>query len=108
MAPGPDDDIVTMIKELLEDRIRPAVQEDGGDIFFVGFDRETGVVQVKLAGSCTGCPSASVTLKSGVENMLMHYVPEVKRVEQVKDAVEAVGEEAFEDLERKLVSGGMR
>lgn len=72
-----DDEVVAMIKELMESRIRPAVQEDGGDIFYMGFEPETGIVSVRLAGSCSGCPSSSVTLKNGVENMLMHYIPEV-------------------------------
>ena len=58
-----DDEVVAMIKELLETRIRPAVQEDGGDIFYVSWDEGTGVVRVRLAGSCSGCPSSSVTLK---------------------------------------------
>jgi len=75
-----DDEVVAMIKELLETRIRPAVQEDGGDIRYVGFEEETGIVTVQLAGSCVGCPSSSVTLKNGVENMLMHYIPEVTTV----------------------------
>lgn len=75
-----DDEVVAMIKELLESRIRPAVQEDGGDIRYVGFDEASGIVTVKLAGSCVGCPSSSVTLKNGVENMLMHYIPEVTGV----------------------------
>lgn len=60
-------------------QVRPAVQEDGGDIFYKGFDPETGTVKVQLAGSCSGCPSSTVTLKNGVENMLMHYIPEVSR-----------------------------
>jgi len=77
-----DDEIVAMIKELLETRIRPAVAGDGGDIVFNAFDRESGLVTVQLQGSCDGCPSSSVTLKSGIENMLMHYVPEVKGVVQ--------------------------
>jgi Fe-S cluster biogenesis protein NfuA len=72
-----DDEIVAMIKELIEARIRPAVQEDGGDIRYVDFAEDTGMVTVELAGSCVGCPSSSVTLKQGVENMLMHYIPEV-------------------------------
>lgn len=80
-----DDEIVAMIKELLESRIRPAVQEDGGDIRYVGFDEESGMVQVQLAGSCVGCPSSSVTLKNGVENMLMHYIPEVTGVEAIEE-----------------------
>jgi len=75
-----DDEVVAMIKELLETRIRPAVMEDGGNILYVGFAEDTGIVTVRLAGSCVGCPSSMVTLKNGVENMLMHYVPEVTAV----------------------------
>jgi NFU1 iron-sulfur cluster scaffold homolog, mitochondrial len=75
-----DSEVVAMIKELIEARIRPAVQEDGGDIRYVSFDDESGLVTVQLAGSCVGCPSSAVTLKQGVENMLMHYIPEVKAV----------------------------
>lgn len=75
-----DSEIVAMIKELIESRIRPAVQEDGGDIRYVSFEEDTGMVTVQLAGSCVGCPSSAVTLKQGVENMLMHYIPEVKTV----------------------------
>ncbi|KAK8552717.1 hypothetical protein V6N13_121103 [Hibiscus sabdariffa] len=81
-----DSETVAMIKELLETRIRPAVQDDGGDIEYRGFDPDTGVVKLKMQGACSGCPSSSVTLKSGIENMLMHYVPEVKGVEQELDA----------------------
>ncbi|KAI4339288.1 hypothetical protein MLD38_024248 [Melastoma candidum] len=80
-----DSETVAMIKELLETRIRPAVQDDGGDILYRGFDPDTGVVKLKMQGACSGCPSSSVTLKSGIENMLMHYVPEVKGVEQEVD-----------------------
>eukprot|EP00326_Haptolina_ericina_P013344 CAMPEP_0181208330 /NCGR_PEP_ID=MMETSP1096-20121128/22061_1 /TAXON_ID=156174 ORGANISM="Chrysochromulina ericina, Strain CCMP281" /NCGR_SAMPLE_ID=MMETSP1096 /ASSEMBLY_ACC=CAM_ASM_000453 /LENGTH=225 /DNA_ID=CAMNT_0023299389 /DNA_START=20 /DNA_END=697 /DNA_ORIENTATION=- len=75
-----DSEVVQMIKELLDMRIRPSVQEDGGDIKFHGFDEETGVVLLEMQGSCSGCPSSSVTLKSGIENMLMHYIPEVLEV----------------------------
>lgn len=81
-----DSETVAMIKELLETRIRPAVQDDGGDIEYRGFDLETGIVKLRMQGACSGCPSSSVTLKSGIENMLMHYVPEVKGVEQELDA----------------------
>lgn len=84
-----DSEVVALIKEILEARIRPAVQEDGGDIRYVGFDEASGIVTVKLAGSCVGCPSSSVTLKNGVENMLMHYIEEVTGVE----AQEEEGEE---------------
>ena len=90
-----DDEIVAMIKELLETRIRPAVQEDGGDIKYIDFDDITGVVTVQLAGSCVGCPSSSVTLKNGVENMLMHYIPEVKSVISLEE--EEDEEEGGED-----------
>lgn len=67
-----DDEVVGMIKELLETRIRPAIQEDGGDIEFRGF--EDGFVKLKLRGACRTCDSSTVTLKSGIEGMLMHYV----------------------------------
>lgn len=87
-----DSEIVAMIKELLETRIRPAVQDDGGDIVYIGFDPESGVVKLKMQGACSGCPSSSVTLKSGIENMLMHYVPEVKSVEQELDDEDENGE----------------
>ncbi|KAL5716811.1 NifU-like protein 4 [Ranunculus cassubicifolius] len=80
-----DSETVAMIKELLETRIRPAVQDDGGDIEYRGFDPESGVVKLKMQGACSGCPSSAVTLKSGIENMLMHYVPEVRAVEQEMD-----------------------
>jgi Fe-S cluster biogenesis protein NfuA len=83
-----DDEVVAMIKELLETRIRPAVQEDGGDIRYIGFAPETGIVTVQLAGSCVGCPSSSVTLKQGVENMLMHYIPEVTEVHSLEEEVD--------------------
>ena len=78
-----DSDVVGMIKELLDTRVRPAIQEDGGDIEYRGFEEAVGLVKLKLKGSCRGCSSSSVTLKNGIERMLMHYVPEVKGVEQV-------------------------
>lgn len=74
--------IVEEIKDLLDTRIRPAVAQDGGDILFNRFEPETGVVWLHMKGACAGCPSSTATLKSGVENMLKHYVPEVTRVEQ--------------------------
>ncbi|XP_020513075.1 NFU1 iron-sulfur cluster scaffold homolog, mitochondrial [Labrus bergylta] len=86
-APSDDDDeVVAMIKELLDTRIRPTVQEDGGDVLYRGF--EDGIVKLKLQGSCTSCPSSIITLKSGIQNMLQFYVPEVESVEQVKDEEE--------------------
>jgi len=67
-----DDEVVSMIKELLETRIRPAIQEDGGDIELRSF--EDGIVMLKLRGACRTCDSSTVTLKNGIESMLMHYV----------------------------------
>ena len=78
-----DSEIVLMIKELLEEKVRPMAQDDGGDVIFRGFDANNGIVNVQLVGSCSGCPSSTVTLKNGVENMLRHYIPEVKRVDAV-------------------------
>ncbi|ELK14634.1 NFU1 iron-sulfur cluster scaffold like protein, mitochondrial [Pteropus alecto] len=78
-----DDEVVAMIKELLDTRIRPTVQEDGGDVIYKGF--EDGIVQLKLQGSCTSCPSSIITLKNGIQNMLQFYIPEVEGVEQVTD-----------------------
>jgi Fe-S cluster biogenesis protein NfuA len=75
-------EIVAQIKELLDTRVRPAVAQDGGDILFSDFDPESGVVKLHMRGACAGCPSSTMTLKAGIENMLRHYVPEVTRVEQ--------------------------
>jgi Fe-S cluster biogenesis protein NfuA len=78
---GPDSDIVNQIKELLDTRVRPAVAQDGGDITFHGFDR--GVVYLHMQGACAGCPSSTLTLKMGIENLLRHYIPEVLEVRPV-------------------------
>jgi len=72
-------EIVKKIKEVLDKKIRPAVARDGGDIKFKSF--KNGVVSVELQGSCSGCPSSLMTLKQGVQNLLCHYVKEVKSVE---------------------------
>ena len=97
-----DSEIVLLIKELLDTRIRPTVQEDGGDIIFKGFDNETGVVKLKLQGSCSSCPSSSVTLKNGVQNMMQFYIPEVTRVEEVEDELDQISNTEFKKLEEKL------
>lgn len=76
-----DDPIVREIKEILDTRIRPAVAMDGGDIVFDKFDE--GVLYLRMQGSCAGCPSSSATLKTGIENMMRHYVPEVVEVRAV-------------------------
>lgn len=69
-----DSEVVSMIKELLDTRIRPTIQDDGGDIEYRGFDEQTGTVKLKLRGACRTCDSSTVTLKNGIESMLMHYV----------------------------------
>lgn len=78
---GPDSEIVAQIKELLDTRVRPAVAQDGGDITFHGF--ENGVVYLHMKGACAGCPSSTMTLKMGIENLLRHYIPEVIEVRPV-------------------------
>ena len=75
------DEIEKRIIQLLEEKIRPAIARDGGDIKFKEF--KDGVVKVQLQGSCSGCPSSTMTLKQGVQNLLCHYLPEVKKVEAV-------------------------
>jgi Fe-S cluster biogenesis protein NfuA len=78
---GEDSEIVDQIKELLDTRVRPAVAQDGGDITFHGFDH--GVVYLHMQGACAGCPSATLTLKMGIENLLRHFIPEVTEVRPV-------------------------
>ena len=72
-------DIEKKIVKILDEKIRPAVAKDGGDIKFKEF--KDGIVKVQLQGSCSGCPSSTMTLKQGVQNLLCHYLPEVKKVE---------------------------
>lgn len=76
-------EIVEEIRELIETRVRPAVAQDGGDIIFHRFEPETGIVHLSMRGACAGCPSSTMTLKQGIENMLKTYVPEVTAVEAV-------------------------
>ena len=78
---GEDTEIVGQIKELLDSRVRPAVAQDGGDITFHGFER--GIVYLQMLGACAGCPSSTMTLKMGIENLLRHYIPEVTEVRPV-------------------------
>jgi len=75
------DPTIRQIKELIETRVRPAVARDGGDIVFHGFEK--GVVYLQLRGACSGCPSSTMTLKSGIENLLKYYVPDVSEVRAV-------------------------
>lgn len=76
-----DADIRIQITELLDDRVRPAVAGDGGDIVFHGY--KDGIVYLKMQGACAGCPSSTMTLKNGIENLLRYYVPEVEEVRAV-------------------------
>ncbi len=78
---GEDDELVRQIRELIDTRVRPAVAQDGGDIIFRGFER--GVVYLHMRGACSGCPSSTITLKNGIENLLRYYVPEVVEVRPV-------------------------
>lgn len=108
-----DSEVVAMIKELLETRVKPAVAEDGGNIVFVGYDESSGIVSLALQGACSTCSSSSVTLKHGVENMLRHYVPEVKGVAEVQpdgaaaDPVERESDKALSAMEKKLADAGI-
>jgi Fe-S cluster biogenesis protein NfuA len=75
-----DTETIKQIKDILEEYIRPAVEGDGGAIMFHSFDESTGSVKVLLQGSCSGCPSSTITLKAGIENLLKRMVPDVKEV----------------------------
>jgi len=79
--PIQSNEIIDKINEVLDSKIRPAVARDGGDITFKSF--ADGVVTVELKGSCSGCPSSIMTLKQGVQNLMCHYIPEVKSVEAI-------------------------
>ena len=79
--PVQSNEIINKINEVLDTKIRPAVARDGGDITFKSF--KDGIVTVELKGSCSGCPSSIMTLKQGVQNLLCHYIPEIKSVEAV-------------------------
>ena len=80
-APVYDDEITQQIVALLDERVRPAVAQDGGDIEFDSFT--DGVLYLRMRGACAGCPSSTMTLKAGIENMMKHYIPEVESVEAV-------------------------
>ena len=76
-----DSDIIDQIKDLIETRVRPAVAQDGGDIVYRGY--KDGRLYLGMQGACSGCPSSTITLKRGIENLIRHYVPEVESVEAV-------------------------
>jgi len=97
-----DAEIVEQIIELLDSRIRPTVQEDGGDLELRGF--RDGIVKLRMQGACSSCPSSTVTLKAGVQNMLQFYIPEVVGVEEVLDEIDQVNKQVFEDLEHRIMT----
>ena len=78
---GPDIEVVKRITDLLDTRVRPAVAQDGGDITFHGY--ESGIVYLHMQGACAGCPSSTMTLKMGIENLLKHFIPEVQEVRPI-------------------------
>lgn len=96
-----DSEVVRLIKELLDTRIRPRIKADGGDIFFHTFDEKTGELLVKMTGACKGCASSSVTLKQGVEQMMKHYIPEVVTVNSVEEESEEE-KKAKAEVEKQL------
>ncbi len=99
-----DEETVALIKEIIDMRIRPSVMEDGGDIEFIKFD-ENRIVWLLMKGSCSGCPSSGATLKHGIQNMIMHYVPEVEGVEEwIDERLKTVSESALAELEAKLAA----
>jgi NFU1 iron-sulfur cluster scaffold homolog, mitochondrial len=93
-------EVVKKIRSILDDKIRPAVQGDGGDVEFKGF--VNGWVRLRLQGACRSCASSAVTLRNGIENMLMYYVPEVKGVEEVQDDLDIASQAEYERLEETL------
>lgn len=102
-----DDEVVSMIKELIFTRIRPAIRDDGGDIEFVRFEGESGIVYLRLKGACRSCDSSSVTLKNGIESMLKYYIDEVSQVLAVDDSAEE-GVSADADIEAAAVESSAR
>ncbi|MCB0840888.1 MAG: NifU family protein, partial [Bacteroidetes bacterium] len=78
-----DSAIVSEIKKLLASHVRPAVAADGGDIIYESFDEDDGILRLRLQGSCSGCPSSTITLKAGIEGLMTRMVPAVKSVEAV-------------------------
>ncbi|QPG76201.1 hypothetical protein FOA43_003587 [Brettanomyces nanus] len=101
-AQDEDDDVVYEIKEVISTRIKPALQDDGGDIHFRSFDEDSGTVYIKLQGACKSCSLSEDTLRNGIESMLTHYIPEVQSVKPVLDPEEEIAIQEFERLERRL------
>lgn len=85
-----EDDVEVIIQEILDERIRPNLQMDGGDVEYRGFDAATGTVKLRLVGACVSCPSSTVTMRFSIKNLLVHMLDEVKEVEQVFDEEDLV------------------
>lgn len=83
MSERTHEEIVKQIQELLDTHVKPVAEADGGSIVLDKF--ENGIVFVEMQGACSGCPSSTMTLKMGIENLLMHFIPEVKGVEQINE-----------------------
>lgn len=81
---GESAEVVKEIISLIDTRVRPAVAQDGGDILFHSYLSDSGTVRLKMRGACAGCPSSTMTLKAGIENLLKHYIPEIQAVEAVE------------------------
>lgn len=81
---GDNAEVVKEIIDLIDTRVRPAVARDGGDILFHSYLADSGVVRLRMRGACSGCPSSTMTLKAGIENLLRHYIPEIQGVEAVE------------------------
>jgi len=99
---GDQSEVIAQILEVLEERVRPFVQSDGGDVEFVKFEK--GVVWLQLQGACQGCPKSSITLQHGIKGMMKHMVPEVEDVQAIPD--EGVDESLFPDPHKQNDEGG--
>ena len=97
-----DDETIVLIKELLDTRIRPAIQNDGGDVQFVSFNKDTGTLGLRLQGACRTCDSSVITLKNGIESMVKFYVDGVERVINVEDDAEIEGRKVFEEVNQRI------
>lgn len=101
-----DDEVIAIIRELIDTRIRPNVQYDGGDVIFKGFDHDSGKLSLQLVGACKGCESSQETLHNGIERMIKFYVPEVSYVEEFFDEDEEklkqINDDAFQAVQDKL------
>ncbi len=101
-----DDEVVAIIRELIDTRIRPNVQYDGGDVIYKGFDHDSGKLSLQLVGACKGCSQSAETLHNGIERMIQFYVPEVSYVEEFLDEdderLQEINDEVFDKVNEKI------